>query len=122
MTGSSCSAGTDTDAGRLDDLTGDGAELLRIAESLTRCADQNQTAPGCSRGSARRGKENGHFQAAAGTVPDTLDTKQDTFFLFAGGTLPRPAQLDRAFSEKRDLTNPPRCAIMCLGTHNMKER
>ena len=101
MTGSSCSAGTDTDAGRLDDLTGDGAELLRIAESLTRCADQNQTAPGCSRGSDRRGKEKGHFQAAAGTVPDTLDTKQDTFFFSQAAHSPALLSSTGHFLEKR---------------------
>lgn len=42
-------------------------------------------------------------------------------FLFTGGFLPYPAQLDRQFSEK-GLTNRLECVIMCLGTHNTKER
>ena len=42
-------------------------------------------------------------------------------FLFTGGFLPYPAQLGRQFSEK-GLTNRLECVIMCLGTHNTKER
>lgn len=92
-----------------------------------------------ARRSDRRGKEkgNGHRADDLGDHVRTNTTVYDRIryaysiytvsipypaaraFLFTGGFLPYPAQLDRQFSEK-GLTNRLECVIMCSGTHNRK--